>query len=33
MSYDRVDANSASDTPTIMRGKEELAPDLIFSTY
>jgi hypothetical protein len=33
MSYDKVDYNSMSDTPAIMRGKEELAPDMIFSTY
>jgi hypothetical protein len=33
LSYDKVDANSIGDTPVIMRGKEELAPDAVFSTY
>jgi len=31
--YDRVDANSKSETPSILSGKEELAPEYLFSPY
>jgi hypothetical protein len=33
ISYDKTDKNSSSETPDIMRGKEELAPSHIFNTY
>jgi TfoX/Sxy family transcriptional regulator of competence genes len=34
LSYDKVDSNSTSDTPVIMRWEEELAlEDAVYSTY
>merc|ERR1712011_27250 len=30
---DKANKNTKSETPTIFRGKEELAPEYIFSTY
>jgi hypothetical protein len=31
--YDRVTSNSSSETPAILSGKEELAPEYLFSPY
>jgi hypothetical protein len=33
MSYDRVNEFSSSETPDILRGKEDMAPDYLFNTY
>jgi hypothetical protein len=33
LSYDRVNQFSSSETPEILRGKEEMAPDYLFNTY
>jgi hypothetical protein len=33
LSYDRVNAFSSSETPDILRGKEDMAPDYLFNTY
>lgn len=33
MGYDRVTKNSVSETPPVLGGKEELAPEYLFSPY
>jgi len=33
LSYDRVNTFSSSDTPELLRGKEDMAPDYLFNTY
>jgi hypothetical protein len=33
LSYDKLNSYSSGDVPTIMRGKEEVAPEYLFNTY